>query len=156
MPTGFTNYQIQWVQVSITKQATITTSNNLTGVVAHNIQTNGPLLDTFYPYARGRNTNYVSDEPSIPLQFNTEIGAFMSATYKMTLMFQPSNGNWVPLWAATWNCIGTANGYGILPNDWALSGTNISVLLQGDAGTNYPSWTNNVENCRHFYPPLTP
>jgi hypothetical protein len=152
MPTGFTNYEIQWVQLITSWQATITNTNSLTGVVPHILQTNGQVLDTFCPYFGRRNLNYVDDSPDISLQKNNEIGAVMSATFKMWLMFQPTNGNWVPLWDATWNCSGTAIGHGLVPDQWALSGTNISILSRGDAGTNYPSWTNNIRNCINFYP----
>jgi hypothetical protein len=105
--------------------------------------------------------NPVDDSPLLTLEHPREIGAFLSMTAEMTLLFQAldakSNviGDWVPLYRVTWNCTGTAIGNGLNSTNWVLSGTNIWVSSYGDSGSNYPgTWTNNVENCKHFYPPV--
>jgi hypothetical protein len=159
MPGGFSNYNIEFVQIITGLQATITTTNTNSagGVIPHFRQTNGPVLDMYYP-SFPVNMNPVSDSPSLPLQIPTEIGGFFSMTAQTTALFQPLDADskryskmtddWVPIYTITWNCTGTATGYGLSATNWVLSGTNIWVSSYGDSGTNSPSWTNNIKNCK--------
>ena len=161
--TPFSNYNIEFVQIITALQATITTSNSAGGVVPHLLQTNGMVLDRYYPM-RPVNVNPVSDSPSLPLQVPAEIAGFFSMTAQTTALFQPldansrpyslTNDDWVPIYTITWNCTGTATGYGLSATNWVLSGTNIWISSYGDSGTNSPSWTNNIDNCTNFYPSL--
>jgi hypothetical protein len=151
MPTGFSNYSTEWLQLVMSKTAIITNTHSNV-VVPHVLQYIGPVLDTHCPYdVTVPQTNRVWDTPSIPLYFYTETGVTNSANYQMWLIFQPttppSPTNWVPLFTVNWQCSGTAIGSGFDPKNWHLSGTNISVLSAGDSGSNYSAWTNNSRNC---------
>jgi hypothetical protein len=141
---GNTNYSTKWVQLITYNPSTITISNSASNVIVHSCQTVGTVLDTEYPYQNDTATT-ASDSPSITLSLTNEIAASDYQNSEMWLMFQPANGNLVPLWKVTWNCTGAATGFGGNVANWSFSGTpSISVSASADSGVIYPVWTNNA------------
>jgi hypothetical protein len=129
IPAGFTNYNTEWIQILTSISNTITISNTATGsIVPHVRQTGQPTLDHFYPYYV-RNTNNVSDSPSVPLYVPSESSATDSRGFKMWFMIQPLGGNYVPLCSATWSVSGTATGYGGSVTNWASSAESVGKFI---------------------------
>jgi hypothetical protein len=56
------------------------------------------------------------------------------------------------MWSTCWDCSGMAIGFGTNALNWSLTGTNISVLSNGDSGSTYPVWTNNATNFQFQIP----
>jgi len=153
IPSGFSNGNIQWVQLHTSSRSSITNTNSVSGVVPHYKETVGTVLDRRYPYPSDT-TNTASDSPGVTLAFSTEIGASKNQASKMWLMFQPAGStNWVPLTIVAWNCTGSATGFGPRATNWFLRGTNITASPCVDSGTEYPIWTDNDSNF-DFVPPL--
>lgn len=152
--SGNTNYALEWVQVIAPNYlATQTFTNYLetqtfTNSDPHTYSQSATnvVLDTFYPYPFSPAFPYpdADDSPFITIDFPTEIAASVSQSSEMWLMFQPANGNWVPLQTVNWSWSGAATNSG---TGWVLTSTNWSANPTGvDAGTTYPVWTNNVTN----------
>jgi hypothetical protein len=164
MPPEFTNsaltnaqYDIEWVQLIVPPYSSImTVSNSPTNVLAYTNQTLQTVLDTRYPCDDPQLTNAIIDSPGLELFAANQIASAMTQNSEMWLMFRPRPigwGDWVPLWIVSWNCTGTANGFGTNTTNWSLSGTNISISSSCDSGTRYPIWTNNVTNIDINNPP---
>jgi hypothetical protein len=154
MPPEFTNYYgiyyTEWVQLLTSWKCTMTISNGVGNISNYINQTVGTCLDDNYPYQY--DTSYTSDSPSVPLDYSNQIAGTDSQYSQMWLMFKQIGGNWVPLWIVSWNCAGTATGFGSDSSKWSLSGTNISVSSSAPAGTTYPVWTNNAKNYNTNFP----
>ena len=137
---GSTNYTTEWIQVVIGSVWIVTESNSVTGVRNYTNQTVGWCIDTACPYPF---TDYdgrmAEDSPTLPLSFPNQIAATNFQVASMWLMFQPANGNWVPLWIVDWAGKGGAQGFGSNPSDWSLVGDNyITNTWSRDSGTRYP------------------
>jgi hypothetical protein len=110
------------------------------------------MLDAVYPYGFDPTLPYpdTSDSPFERLDLSTnQIGGSMSLNFEMWLMFQPTNGLWVPLRVVSWNCEGSAtnsgSGWGWVPftsPSWSANPPDT------DAGVSYPTWTNNFSNIK--------
>jgi hypothetical protein len=160
IPPGFTNtlgaFSTRWVQLIPSHSANIVISNSVGHVTNYVHQSVVTCLDTTYPYNDPNETqkNPIDDSPFIALGYVNQVSASDTQNSQMWLMFQPGGStNWVPLWITTWNCTGTAAGFGPNPSNWSLTGTNISVLSNADSDTRYPIWTNNIRNIP-WDPPL--
>ncbi|HTR43386.1 MAG TPA: hypothetical protein VMH87_17375, partial [Pseudomonadales bacterium] len=142
---GNTSYTSQWVQVIIpvyTGTITISSTNVYTVLLA----TTNVVLDTQYPY--GFNANYpfpdTDDSPGVQTASPNEIAASFSQKSEMWLMFQPANGQWVPLRKVSWNAAGAATNAGA---GWILTGSSWSTNPpDADTGTAFPTWTNNISD----------
>ena len=146
-----TNYSTEWVQVL--EPISTKTLAFLKGTTYGNFmkQATNVMLDTGYPYGFDPTLPYpdTSDSPFDRLDLSTnQIGGSMSLKFEMWLMFQPTNGQWVPLREVSWNCAGAAtnNGSGWLPLASPSWSTNPPDT---DAGVRYPTWTNTFYNL-HF------
>ena len=66
------------------------------------------------------------------------------------LMFQPSDGQWVPLRRVDWSWEGSA---ALSSGTWSLTSSNHTIGAVVDT-TQYPWWTNNIRNLfEDTYPP---
>jgi hypothetical protein len=145
----------RWVQIITSNFETITISQTipLANLVYTN-QTVGTVLDTQFPYPIFLPTynNGTCDSPDIGLYLNKQVAAYDTQTSIMYFLFQPTNGFPVPMWSTCWDCSGMAIGFGTNALNWSLTGTNISVLSNGDSGSTYPVWTNNATNFQFQIP----
>jgi hypothetical protein len=153
---GNANYETEWVQlVTSPSPMTITTTTG-TNVVVHTRETSGIVLDSAYPYPNAYpfTGKITVDAPFVTLAETNETSASDTQISKMWLMFKPDGGQWVPLRTVSWNWSGGANLSG---TNWLLSASSWSTNPpDADAGTAYPTWTNNIANTNSFgwNPPL--
>ena len=152
---GNTNYNIEWIQlINSNKSCTITT----VGDVLHIASTTNVTLDTTYPYPFNQiatppyTSTSTSDSPAPPSLSNTNyIAASITFSATMWLMFQPANGQWIPLRTVSWNCYGAATN---LSTGWVLTSANWSTNPpDAAAGAFYPRWFNNVTNEDNIWNP---
>ena len=140
---GNTNYEIQWVQVIIPAYSG-TLKFGGSNTVTWTKTTTSVVLDTTFPYGFTP-FPYTDDSPGVAADYATnEIAASFSQKAEMWLMFQPANGQMVPLREVDWNCSGSITNNG---SSWELISASWSTNPpDADTGTSYPTWTNNIAN----------
>lgn len=146
---GNTNFNLEWVQViSSNFQDSVVTDD---GTLHVRSATNAFMLDGTYPYPfepiaapPWHNTNANDSPDAWPLESNI-ISSSIRLPATMWLMFQPSNGGWIPLRVVSWECQGTAtNSLG----SWIPAATPYWTTNppDGDPGDSFPCWSQNVSN----------
>jgi hypothetical protein len=144
IPADFSGTRL-WVQVGTSRVRQLQDAN-----LAWHVDTQlgpPPYGDTPIPYVVIGTTPV--DSPGLPLPGGYVRGKAAN-TFEMWMMFQPPNGQWVPLRAVNWSWSGVAtNG----PTGWGVeSGTN-SVDPPDSETEDYPIWKSEIRN-REWIPPL--
>ncbi|MGA2179716.1 MAG: hypothetical protein ABSH15_09065 [Verrucomicrobiota bacterium] len=140
---GNANYILEWVQV-VTPTYLATVKFQGTNIITYTKMATNVVLDTTYPYGFDPSFPYpdTDDSPCIATDLPQEIAASVTQNSEMWLMFQPANGQSVPLRTVSWNCSGAATNSGA---GWVLTSRSWSTNpSDADAGTTYPVWTNNI------------
>jgi hypothetical protein len=139
VPDGF-QCALQWVQLVDSEAYTIEdTSSNWFGL---NVSGAGGVLDSPFPYAHFAHDNGIDPADSPGFRLRGIIYGSYSATYTMWLLYQPSNGSWVPLRKITWNWAGSASWDG---NIWN-KGSDCSNPDPGNGveTIDFPQWQSNI------------
>lgn len=101
------------------------------------------FLDTIYP-AQIVNAVWTEDSPAQEADPSSEFQSISdSDSFTMWLMFQPIDGQWVPLRKVNWSWSATA---ALSGTNWVLTNaTNTANPLDIDS-TDYPQWSDNATN----------
>jgi hypothetical protein len=103
------------------------------------------------PVPLGKNDNKPvssDDTPGYPLINGFEIltGKWSFQTY---LMYQPTDGNWVPLLEFDWSVTGTAT-LNAATGQWKMSNETVPLkVIVGGSTTKEPEWTNDQVTWQH-------
>jgi hypothetical protein len=114
-------------------------------VIVSQLNTN-VVLDTKYPYGFSSGLPYpdTADSPAIATDGANEIAASATQYSQMWLMFQPTNGGWVPLRTVSWYFSGSATNSGtnwtLFPPAWSTNPPD------SNAAGAFPIWDGNITN----------
>jgi hypothetical protein len=142
IPPGQASGTYQWVQLVQSDQVTLLFQDG-----TNLICTQGPGLDTSYPYSHSTGSN-AEDGPSVGLDAasSNEIEVTDSTTFQMYLMWNPGIGSSIPvtLGYLPWNISGDAV-YNSATKKWSLkpgtSATNSSPFVASNV---YPTWDTTI------------
>lgn len=138
VPNGFSG-SFEWVQVINYVGAGVENSNGV-WINSHTIPLVTNVLDSTYPYDT---TNEADDSPAQIADQYSDLGITEAFNANMWLMFQPTNGQVVPLKVVNWYMSATAARSG---TNWMLTSTNNNVNPSFQDTTTFPIWSNNVQN----------
>ena len=149
--SGNKNYTNEWVQLINSYSVMYQTNDGSGAWYQLGPPVTNSVLDTTYPYTYFYPTwNETVDAPSVSLVNATNApyrAVSYSAAFTMYLLFQPTNGSFVPIAKVDWNWIGSAalNQVATNGNYWSLTGSSHSpnARVKYNA-TGYPQWSDNV------------